>query len=555
MPVNPFIERHVSEDPQRQYENTTRDLARHFIYNEGQLDIHQIERNIAKAMRIPRLVPIEQSEHQLETLLHLLKGIEAHERANLYHHGAWQSALKKHPQPPETLSRDGVATLFERFEFRNALTDAEKETLEHYEKILALNKQAAIRLSDNIRINHTDIEALTIDIETRVADRNPNTHERIAALAELDRRLADLIHRIPDDERGKRFEMEEVYLLRRLIHAADRGHIASVSHGTPRADLRPDFGSVDIEVAAAGEVIAFQLKTFKRGVSKTTREKQERILEQAHGRLSDTPTQLVVLQAESIQEAYETSLRQPATTRTSRADKYAALEPLIDGLHAHGQRRLLTVLGLTENDLALEAKERMRRQAERVRFEEELRAKTALDAEVAARREAAARLERDFVRVREEALRREREERAAEHERRVTEAARQRQEVEAEAAKKKRDEQEARLAAAAAREAEKRAGEEAAAAAEVEKLRKQLDREAKKKEAGDWPPKTFTKLVSPVILQAHGYLDRAWKGSPSDLLAAKKQFFASYSSNGAEAGKPNATFKKTFPSRDSFEKK
>lgn len=566
-PANPFRATPEAESAEVQYEQTARGLARHFIYDEGALDEGKIEQAIAAALRIPRLARLEQTEHKLESLRHLLKGIEAHERANLYHHGSWQATLKRQPsrktasKSPELLTRDEVANEFAHFEFRDDAVDAERQTLEHYRGLLQLNPAASIRLSDNIRINHTDIEVLAIDIEVRMAERIPDQEQRTATLAALDRRLADIIQRIPGDERGKRFEMEEVYLLRRLIHAADKGHLASVSHGTPRADLRPDFGSVDIDVTAAGEIIAFQLKTFKRGVSKETKEKQANIIDIAHRRLANTPTHLVVLHAEAVQDAYETSLRQPTTARTSRADKYSALEPLVEGLHAHKQSRLLATLGLTEDDLVQEATEREHRQAEWTQHAEETRKKAALNAEVEARREEAARIERETKRERAIAIQREQEERIAEQERRLADEIRTRREAEAAVAKAKNIEREARLAEAAARTTEKRKIEEAAAAAAAEKVRKALERDAKKNETPDWPPKTIAGLTTPRILQHLGLLPSDWKNNAQEFLAAKKQFIALFakpkrgSSQGNELDKPNEAFAKAFPTRERYDEK
>ena len=378
-PENPFLPRQTPDAREAGYARAVNALARRFIYDEGRLDRAAIERAIAAARKEPGFDATERKQHGLESLLHLLNGIESHERANTYFCGAWQAAIIRQeatnpddPKPPEALTREEIGREFDAFRFNGQLRGAESEALTHYGRLLETNPDPVIPVSQNIRINRPDIGILINDLRVREAERIPDDAERTAALRALDVELAKTIERIPDEDWGKRFEIEEIYLLRRLIHAADMGHLASVNHGTPREDLRQDHGSVDITMTAAGDVLKFQLKTFKRGVQRETRAKQEDVYERARGKLEGSGTRLAALRTESVQETYEASLRQTANARTSRADKYAALEPLVDVLDRSQRHRLLVVLGLTEQDLATEKEAFEERVAARKEFEREM---------------------------------------------------------------------------------------------------------------------------------------------------------------------------------------
>lgn len=556
---NPFRP-DVPSAPEAQYTQKISALARDFIYADR--DIKTIEKEIEAAGKLSPFSRIENEKHGLESLRHLAKGIEAHEQANLLHGGAWQAVLIRQPargtgqpKPPETLARHEVTREFEDFTFRQKLVETEKEALEEYRKLLALNAGAVVALSPNITLQRTDIEVLVNDLAVRAAERMAEDQARRARLQELDRELTKIIGRIPDDERGKRFELEEIYLLRRLIHAADTGHLASVSHGTPREDLRPDCGSVDIEITAAGDVFGFQLKTLKYGVSKTTREQQQAIIERARRKLRGAPTHLVVLEAEAVQNTFDASLRQAKSIPTSRADKFAALQPLTQALQGQSGHRLLIVLGLTEADML----------REQVEFDQRYAKRQKLEAELARKRQEEARLEAEI----------EERKRQAEAEERVKKETRMQQQ--------EADRQEARLARESVvrlkqkrteqRQAERQeeqkqlakllAEKESETAEEKTKLAKKeaarLKREQKEKTAPEWPPQTLANLGSSVNLIKLGLLPADWKDDVNAFMAAKKRFIALFARpknkniSPTEADKPNLLFSRIFPSRQSLE--
>jgi len=558
-PINPFL-REVPRTPEVQYAQTVSALARGFIYDDA--DIASIEKKISAARTIPAMAAIEDEKHELESLLCLLKGIEAHERANLYHGGAWQAALirqpahgERAPKPPETLSREEVAEEFAAFPFRQKLVDSESEALKQYGKLLELNTEAVVKLSQNISLQHTDIEVLINDIAIRMAERILDTEERNARLSELDRELTKIIERIPDDDRGKRFELEEIYLLRRLIHAADTGHLASVSHGTPREDLRPDRGSVDIEITAAGDAFGFQLKTLKYGVSKPTREKQGEIVERARGKLEGAATHLVVLEAEAVQDTFEASLRQAKTVPTSRADKFAALQPVTDVLRMDESHRLLTVLGLTEADLKREQAEFDKKYEERKKLEEALeqkrREEAQRDAEAEERRKQEDMEEREREaeeQARRDAIAQHREEAklSSEIERKTVMEAKEQRILQRQ--RERQEERDALTRQAAEREKEE-AKQEAA----------RLKRQQKEQEAPAWPPKTIANLSSSSALKRFGFLPEDWKDDVGAFMAAKKRFIGLFGKpknknvQATETDKPNALFQEAFPTKESIE--
>lgn len=559
---NPFSVRDASlhESAEQQYEQLVQGFARRFIYAEAVLNEKEIEREISAALRIPRLRPLEKEHHQLEGLQELLKGIEAHERANLIQTGPWQAALLRQDslerkKPPEKLTRREVANEFAQFRFADALVEAEKQTLQHYRQLLELQPEASIRLSQNIEIGRTDIEVLMIDIENRQAERLSDANTRQAKLHELDAKLAEIISRIPDDQWGKRFEIEEIYLLRRLIHAADTGHLASISHGTPRADLRSDLGSVDIELTAASDVLAFQLKTFKRGVHSGTRAKQAEVHARAAGRLEGSETHLVTLEAEEIQKTYEASLRQSAKSGTTRADKYAALEPITRDLRPDQRERLLVLIGLTEQDLAKEAEENEQRRQARLAFEEELRERR-LSEQAREQRVIDERLALERAREAEEALKREQ----AEQERKRIEAeAHARLTAINEAKMRKQAEVAENLRQAQVREEERRQAaflaEQAAAKKEAARLRRQIAEQ----ERPDWPPKTMEKIMNAQLLKRMGLLAEDWTNQVPPFIAAKKRFFQLFAkpkkgaSEATEKDKPSELFLQAFPDKQSLE--
>lgn len=539
-------------------------LARAVIYSDK--DLETIERDIEQASQDPDLQALEQNRHGLESLLHLFKGIEAHKKANQFHGGAWQVALvrqkghpERDPKDPETLTRQEVAEEFDAFPFREQLLNFEQETLRHYGDLLELNDEPTIELSNKISLQRSDIQALINDINVRIAERIPDDDERKAKLQELDDELAEIIKGISDEDWGKRFELEEIYLLRRLIHSIDTGHLVAVSHGTPREDLRPDRGSVDIGITAAGDDYDFQLKTFKYGVSGQTREQQRDILDKARRSLEGQSTHLVVLETEMVEDAYERALRQSKRASTSRADKYAALEPITNEISVQERSRLLTVLGLTEQDLTEEQEAFDERQAELRAHQDQIREREeerrVAEEEVVRRKTEERQQQEEEERAREEAIRT-----RIELSRTMSEAARQREglakdERAEERRARKRRERELLEAQVAQRKAEENERAEKEAKREADRLR----RKRKKEEGPGWPPKNLSGLFTVPVLQALELLPKDWDGDARALLDAKKHVIAlvgkpkKKDAAATESDRPNPQFKKLFPSKELLE--
>jgi hypothetical protein len=544
-PTSVLNERPSDRDPNEWYADVTGKLAKRIVYGEKGLDIAEVERDLRIAMRIPKLEAVEREHHELEALLHLLKGIEAHEQANRIHGGAWQAELLEQRgqgeghrfQPPETLTRTQVAKEFDAFELKDRLTKAELDALTHYESLLAAAGDEAIRLTANVSIQRTDIEVLINDIQVRIIEREPEEEKRKMGLRSLDRSLAEIVSRIPDAEWGKRYEMEEIYLLRRLIHAADTGHLASVSHGTPREDLNPERESVDVIVTAAGTVFGYQFKTLKSGVSWKTREHQVKIFAEAKERLEGTSTRLVALETEAIEKTFERSLRQPDIAQTSRADKYEALEPITEDLDKRERKCLLSLLGLTEQDLIAEQKLSGHRQEQRRQFEEEIRLKKEADQQKFD--EAAALVEAQ--RLEQETIERERLDAIAKKKREADELAAQARFAAAELARGKQIQTEMHLLEAREREAELRRQREQLALDEQKKAERREAREAAKRNAPGWPPKNLVGISSSDLFMKMGLLPEDWKNDAPQLLAAKKRFFHLFAKT--KRGEPTATDK------------
>ncbi len=553
-------ERGDRERPEDLYDETLNRLARGVIYNEEKLDAVTLERRIRDAMRIPKFEQIEQVIHGFESCLYLLKGIEAHERANAFQNDDWQAALAREGGAPETLTRGDVADTFDHFRFKGNLVSAESAALEHYQRLLGLGGNTEIRLDEKISIERSDIEVLVNDLRTRMTERNPDDEERRGALEALDRELAEIADGIPDDQRGKRFEIEEMYLLRRLTHAADTGHLASIGHGTPREDLRRDRGSVDITVTAAGDVIPLQVKTFKRKVSRETREKQNKIIEEARRRLEGSPTHLVVLWAEDVQDAYDRALRHPAHERTSLEDKYAALQPITDSLDEDERHRLLALTGLTEKDFKAERADFERKQAEiqevfaksKSRKEEEDR--RIADVEEQRRREEEDRIAKAQAKLDEDRRRHEEARAAADEEHQKRAKAAQEKIIPVATLMEKTAEAERLKAEQEAREAEeerKRKRKE-----EIGAKRKATIERKKMEEAKVWKPKSLVGLCNVTVLKNLGLLQADWSGDVPAYSAAKKRFFRLFAAlkkgetEGSEFSKPNAYFSEVFPSEE-----
>lgn len=558
--INPFALNTEKTDRLELYEKLVKDLAQHYIYDEGDLKADDIKNKISRALRTPMYQEEEKRKHELETLMHLLQGIEAHERANAIHGGAWQAVLNRQIHDlslsngsrtyPE---REQVNQIFSQFIFKKDLLESEQEAVKNYSRLLDLHENTILHLNQNIEIHRTDIEALINDIRVRAAERLTNDMERRPILNQLDEEFKNIIDRVPEEQVGKKYELKEIFLLRKLVHAADTGHLATVSHGTPRADLRPDRGSVDIEVAVAGQVFSFQLKTFNRGASAEARVVQLTALDRAANKLRRSNTHLVVLDSGAVGRAYDSSLRQTEQQKISRLDKYAALSPLCDIMSNDRRSDLLNLLGLTESELEEEKRNLEIKQQKRSLFEDELKkireAELTREAEV---NEAKERSQAELEAKQEEAKqRREQDIRQAQENRDAIARARlERMETNRLKREAEKKEHEARKAAI-------RRTMEIMDAKQKLIEKKRQKREGGKQESGGWPPDSLAGLFTANMLMAHGLLPPDWQGDPVSFMSAKKRLLALFakskkSSAPNENNKPNKDFKLIFPNRESL---
>lgn len=560
--INPFASKIEKTDRHELYTGLVKDLAQHYIYDEGDLKADDIKNKISRALRTPMYQAEEKQKHELETLMHLLQGIEAHERANAIHGGAWQAVLNRqirdlslsngaHTYP----ERDQVNQVFSQFIFKKDLLESEQEAVKNYSRLLDLHEDTILQLNQNIEIHRTDIEALINDLRVRIAERLTNETERRQMLSLLDEEFKNIIDQVPEEQAGKKYELKEIFLLRKLVHSADTGHLVTVSHGTPRADLRPDRGSVDIEVAAGGQVFSFQLKTFNRGASAEARVVQLTALDRAANKLRQSDTHLVVLDSGAVGRAYDSSLRQTEQRNISRLDKYAALSPLCDIMNSERRSDLLNLLGLTESELEEEKRALENKQQERGLFEDEIKkrreAELAREAEIISAKE---RAQAELIAKQEEAKQR--------HEQAIRQAQEDRDTIaraKLERMETNRLEREAEKKEREAREAEIRRAMEIVTAKKELAEKKRQKREAKKQEIGGWPPETLAGLFTADMLMAHGLLPRDWQGDPTSFMSAKKRLLALFAnpkkgSAPNENNKPNKDFKLIFPNKESLSK-
>lgn len=354
------------------YADTVNRVARSFIYDK--VSAQELEKKL-NAMKDPKtgdlsMAAFEADRGQLDTVLHFCRGVESHERANKIHGGPWQKRLVDHPATLganpvklENLTRDQVAQAFAAFDLGSDLIESEQRALAAYRAFLGSNADPVIPLSNNIKIKRVDVQALMNDIDVRITERIADPEVRRERLLELNRELLELIQEIPEEEVGKRFELQEIYLLRRLIQTADTGHLVSVNHGTPRQDLNIDEASVDLVITFAGRV-DLQIKTYKARVSSHTLKQQREELAFREETLQGTETHLSVLQAEAVRDSFGKTMRQKENAPTSLRDKKTVFAPLLEKLDSDQSARLGILLGLTEE----------RCEQERLEFERQQRA-------------------------------------------------------------------------------------------------------------------------------------------------------------------------------------
>ncbi len=554
---NPFKELPNPE----QFRDLVKNLTKKVVYLEGigrsPLSAQQVSQELSAVKRIPHWHELEAKTHDLEILEHLFEGLAAHELANQIFTGAWQAALKRASETPETLTRQEVADIFNEFSFKEQLLEAEQKTITHYARAVELLQtlQKNIRVSDNITIDQTDFEGSILDLKNRITERDLDTNTRRAALQQLNEDLADLVRRIPGGQEGKRLEMEEIYLLRRLIQERDNGHLVSVHHGTIRQDLHPA-SSVDFEIAVAGEVFKYQVKTFKVTSSPDTRKLHADIIEKEEARLEERPTRLAVLDTDTVIATFKRTVTVPTRFSLQNADIYRIIKPLTDRLDTQERAHLLTLLKLTEQDFQIEVDGLARLQEERAKHEATMRAINETHLKEKAR----------FAAMAEEFRRREREENEAEQARQEAILARQeadriaskaKLEEKTAAERKRQEEIENKLALAAQKDLERKAEAEKIAQEEAKKEAARKKREEKKAEKSNWPPASFVGIAIPANLINFGLLSSDWDGNPQALLKAKKEFFAKFGKAkakvaGTDADQPNAVFKQAFPTPESL---
>ncbi len=544
------------------YAGVTNALAQRYIYDVSKPDLAELKGILDATRRIPKFLPLEEKGKKLDNLFGLITGLLAHERANDLHSGAWQATLLDQPargksplKKAQELTRDEVAREFQSFKFRGMLLEAEGQALAHYGQLMEKYPDQ-IRVTDRIGLDRSDVQTLMLDIQTRIAERIDDPILRRAELERLDDELKGVIQDIPDDfeHKGKKFEIQEIYLLRRLIHSVDSGHLMSVNHGTPREDLNPNRGSVDIIFTAAGDKLLFQLKTFKRSVSANGRMAQWEGLDRARTKIEGVPTHLSVLEAESVERAYDSAAREENGVQVSLKDKYSALGPIVDELEPSAREKILVLLGLTEENLAQERKRMEEAQdARRIHEEEMEKAK-----EQERRRQAEAEERAEALRL--ENLATEQAKIQAAEDARLAQLAQSRAQRE-EAEKAKRETQEARQAKRSAERAEAEKLAQEREAEEREKQAKAQKRELAKARAEakkiGWPPPGMTGLVPADLLVKLGMMTDQERSEPAKFMAAKKKFLQIFGKpkRGAKGtGEadlvPNENFAFVFQSRE-----
>ncbi len=507
----------------RRYAETVNRMARAFIYDKRK--VAELQVGLKSALSDPALRAFEDKSKKFEAVLQFCRGVEAHEKANLVHDAPWQAALVHQPaagkgnvKAPEKLTREDVAKEFAAFDLKDTLLESETQAMKAYQAFLASGAEAEIPLSSNITLKRSDITVLINDLEVRRAERLADPEERRAKLLELNRQLLEVIRDLPREEVGKRFELEEIYLLRRLIQTADTGHIVSVAHGTPRQDLNINEGSVDLTLTF-GARVDLQVKTYQGRVSSATLAQQTDELAYRRATLEGTTTKLVVLRAEEVKDVFEATGRRREDEPTSLNDKKTVFEPILQSLDAAQSKRLVTLLGLTEERCRAERELFLKREAEFNEFSAQARARRAAEErlieERAAQLAAQSKAERLATELREREEREARERRAAEARQRDIEAAQAVREAIEAAKRNKLVELEAQTEAR--RVADLAAKEEA---------RKSAERAAKKEARPDWPPTpgVLEKMLKAPLLKRLGFLPADQKEDFTSIKAAKELF-------------------------------
>lgn len=324
------------------------ELSRELIYNEQILTPETVQKHFEGHRTRPEIDPFS-------TILgageHGLTAIAEHELLER-DFGAFLFAMRRQGNT-QALPREKYVEVFEHSKQPELVKQREQRTIDGYKKAASLLQTDVIRPSTNTTIQAIDFLSSANDIENRVAERELEPEKRKTLHKQLDKELSSLIDSLPEEEWGKRLELQELYILRRAIHAEDVGHIVTITHGTIREDLRPDMGSVDLRLTIGDHIYQFQIKTLKAGVSRQTRENQREVIRKADERLEGPGTQLLVLTQEQVQDAYDRAVRQ-GLERNTKHDKRKTFEPLFSKLPKGDYQAILQLLKLTDEDITEE---------------------------------------------------------------------------------------------------------------------------------------------------------------------------------------------------------
>lgn len=349
--ANPFL-RPIPNQAPRPRNPQLNVIASKLVFGSGDLTSDEVSQ-VFKRVRLN--AETESADQDLDNAQEAFLGIAAHEAAEQAFE-AFNAELTKY-QDPENLTRAEVKKIFEQSRYGKMLQKHEQVAIGHFSNLLEKDRDFSAATSENTGFDAIDIKTYLIDLQNRVAERLEDPEERKAKLEELDAELAALIKSVPEDSWGKKLELQEIYLLRRLIHRADTGHLTHVSHGTLRQDLRSDMGSVDMRLTAAGDIYDFQVKTFRANASREAKASQYHSVAKHKRSVEQTGTHFAILETDSVQIAYDRSQRQNTTEKQTVGDKFAALQPLTNDLNTLERTRLLKLVGLNEEILAKEQAE------------------------------------------------------------------------------------------------------------------------------------------------------------------------------------------------------
>lgn len=513
--MNPFL-RSVPDQTPKPRDPQLNMVARKLVFGTANLTSDEVSQVFK---RTHLMTHAESPDQDLATAQEAFLGIAAHEAAEQAFE-AFNAELTKFREP-ENLTRTEVKKLFEQSRYGKMLQKHERVAIEHFSNVLEKDGDFSVATSENTGFDAIDIKTYLLDLQNRVAERLEDPEERKETLEKLDAELAALIKSVPEESWGKKLELQEIYLLRRLIHRADTGHLAHVSHGTLRQDLRADMGSVDMRLAVAGDLFDFQLKTFKSGVSDEAKAKQYDVIARSKRRAEESGTHFVMLETDRVQAAYDRSQRQKTTENQTVGDKFAALQPLTNDLTIRERARTLQLFGLNEETLAKEQAAFDEQQQRMTAHLDEVRAKAA--AEKARFDEVAALRAKQLAE--EEAARIKKQEAIEGHEEWQRLEAMKRRQIEAE------EKELNRLARASKKSQEKelldrlereRAAEIAAAKAAEEKKAKAKETKAQSEAKVKWIKAKSAELMNIPALVKAGFLAAENKMVPAEIKAAKE---------------------------------